>query len=147
MLFKNLRKLQEVQEEENDIVYEEVIEDDYEREEIKGAISELTDAVAAMKGLVLSVMENEPNSVDEDQEAIRKVTEIYSSHLKINWDDARTGDILPTLKTFESVQNHLKEINYHFVHLEISEYRYELLRNILVSKLTFLLRRILNKAY
>ena len=47
----------------------------------------------------------------------------------------------------EDIQNHLKEINYKFVHLEISEFRYELLRNILVSKLVYLIRRILYKVY
>ncbi len=148
MLFKNLRHLAEIKEDESDIYYEETEEDEYEREEIKSAISDLSDAVATMKDLVLSVLESE--SVDEqkkDERAIGQITEIYRSHLKINWDETHTQEVLPTLRSFERVQQHLKEINYSFVHLEISEYRYEILRNISVSKLTYLLKRILYKVY
>lgn len=148
MLFKNLRHLAEIKEDEDDIYYEETEEDEYEREEIKSAITELSDAVATMKELVLNVLENEANDAkQEDEQVISKVTEIYRSHLKINWDETHTQEVLPTLRSFERIQQHLKEINYSFVHLELSEYRYEILRNICVSKLTYLLKRILYKVY
>ncbi|UYP44403.1 hypothetical protein NEF87_000688 [Candidatus Lokiarchaeum ossiferum] len=148
MLFKNLRHLAEIKEDEDDIYYEETEEDEYEREEIKSAITELSDAVATMKELVLNVLENEASEEKkEDERAISQVTEIYRSHLKINWDEAHTHDVLPTLRSFERIQQHLKEINYSFVHLEVSEYRYSILRNICVSKLTYLLERILYKVY
>lgn len=147
MLFRNLRKLQEVEEEEDDIVYEENEVDEYEQEEIKDTIAELTEAVSTMKVLVMEVLEKDSDSIAEDTQAIKMATEIFQSHLKISWDDSCTPDVLPTLKKFESIQNHLKEINYKFVHLEISEFRYELLRNILVAKLTSLIKKILSKVY
>ena len=151
MLFKNLRKLQEVEEEEDDFSYEVDEEEDeeteYANEEIKSTIEELTLAVSSMKDLVRSVMEEKTDTAGKDAEAITKVTEIYRSHLKINWNEANTQDVLPTLRSFETIQTRLKEINYSFVHLEISEFRYELLRNILVSKLVYLIRRILFRVY
>ena len=148
MLFKNLRHLAEIQEDEDDIYYEETEEDEYEQEEIKSAISDLSDAVATMKELVMNVLESESgDEKQKDEVAISQITEIYRSHLKINWDETHTQEVLPTLRSFERVQQHLKEINYSFVHLDISEYRYEILRNISVSKLSYLLKRILYKVY
>lgn len=148
MLFKNLRKLVEVEEAPDDIQYEEIEEDEYEKEEIKETIEELTDAVSSMKEIVADLIKNEKQQeIEEDEDAIQMATKIFQSHLKISWDTTKTQDVLPSLRSFEKIQNHMKEINYRFVHLEISEFRYELLRNILVSKLVFLIRRILYKVY
>ncbi|MHA1648526.1 MAG: hypothetical protein ACTSVL_13250 [Promethearchaeota archaeon] len=148
MLFKNLRRLAEVEESDDDISYEETEEEEYESEEIHMAIDELTSAVVNMKKLVQDVISSDlERSQDEDKNAIKMATEIYRSHLKISWDETRTHDVLPTLKNYEIIQEHLKELNYKFVHLDISEFRYELLRNILVAKLVYLIRRILYKVY
>lgn len=148
MLFKNLRKLVEVEEAPDDIQYEEIEEDEYEQEEIQETIDELTVAVTSMKDIVAELIKNEKSQeAKEDEDAIQMATKIFQSHLKISWDTTKTQDVLPSLKSFEKVQEHLKEINYKFVHLEISEFRYELLRNILVSKLVYLIRRILYKVY
>ena len=148
MLFKNLRKLTEVEESPDDIVYEEIVEDDYEREEIKTTIDDLTVAVTSMKEIVADLIKNEKEQeAKEDEDAIQMATKIYQSHLKIGWDTAKTQDVLPILKSFEKIQAHLREINYKFVHLEISEFRYELLRNILVSKLVYQIRKILYRVY
>ncbi len=148
MLFKNLRKFAEVEESPDDISFIEDQEEDEDQEEISETIAELSEAVLSMKSLIADLIETEkPQEKAEDEDAIQMATTIFQSYLKISWEDTKTIDILPSLKKFENIQNHIKEINYKFVHLEISEFRYKLLRNILVSKLTYLLRRILYKVY
>lgn len=148
MLFKNLRKLEEIEESDDDFFFDEEEKDDYEREEIKATIAGLTDAVRTMKGLIINIMDkSDKDDHQEDTQAIVMATEIYRSHLKISWDERYTQEVIPTLHNFEKIQNHLKEINYSFVNLKISKFRYEILRNILVSKLVFLIQRILYKVY
>ncbi|MCP4763700.1 MAG: hypothetical protein GY870_18155 [archaeon] len=143
MVFNKWNSIEEIEEDEGDYFIEENSEEDaYEDENLNETLEELKNAVFVMKDLLHSALEEE----DEDGH-FELPAEIFADHIKISWDSRYTGNIKDVVEEFITIQQRLKEINAKFVELKISKYRYELLKDILVAKMSHQLQKILKSVY
>ncbi|MHA1728469.1 MAG: hypothetical protein ACTSWY_07025 [Promethearchaeota archaeon] len=139
ILFKEPENIHEIEEEEGDYSVEESESDG----EIKMTLEELKTAVGVMKDLLHSALKS-----DKDKEIDLKLpAEIFTDHIKISWDSRYTENIKRDVAEFVKIQGRLQEINRKFVELKISKYRYELLKDILSSKVSYKLQKIMKSVY
>ena len=144
-MFKGWAKNDEIQEDSDDFYLDESVDEtDQESEaDIKLTLEELKTAVIVMKDLLHSAIKDD----DKTEDKIDLPAEIFTDHIKISWDSRYTERIKRDITEFVQIQKRLQEINQNFVELKISKYRYELLKDILVAKISHKLTRVLKSVY
>ena len=143
-MFKGWTKTDEIEEESDDFYIDETAgEPEESDEDIKLTLEELKTAVIVMKDLLHSAIKDE----DKTEDKIELPAEIFTDHIKISWDSRYTERIKRDITEFVHIQKRLQEINQNFVELKISKYRYELLKDILVAKISHKLTRVLKSVY
>ena len=145
-MFNGWSKTDEIEADSDDYYIDEAAGSEESKEsdaDIKLTLEELKTAVTVMKDLLHSAIKDD----SETETKMELPAEIFTDHIKISWDSRYTDRIKGDITEFVLIQKRLQEINLNFVELKISKYRYELLKDILVAKISHKLTRVLKSVY